>query len=74
MEKQKKVLIYLFLFFIQNLFTLFKIQMIADNAKTFNNATLNYDLKFTSKIQNNKLIINALTKDDKFEYLGDFAN
>ena len=38
--------------------------MIADNVKTFNNATLNYKLQFSSKIQNKKLIINALSSDD----------
>ena len=49
--------------------------MISDSVKAINASSLLHDLKFASKIENSKLIINAFnSKDDQLEYLGEYAN
>lgn len=38
--------------------------MIADNLKAINASSLSHKIKFSSKIENNKLIINAFSSED----------
>ena len=49
--------------------------MIADTVKAINASSLLHEVKLSSAIENNKLIINAFSSEnDGFQYLGEYAN